>query len=182
MFRALQVLHVLQVRWIGAALLAVGALASCSTGSARPDDEPAEPAPGLDSAMTDYTAAYDDVVEALGRSVPEVEWTAKGRFPLVTEQPDGRCQLFLGESLGEGDLYEPSDGLTDLAAALDPVLEEHGFDPLSEVIYPENGGDVYVTATDPAGWELEVTAYPPIVGISGPVETDECDESILEGS
>jgi len=169
----------LQVQWIGAALLAVGVLASCSTGS---DDEPAEPPPGLDSAMTDYTAAYDDVVEALEQSVPEVGWTAKGRFPLVNEQPDGRCQLFLAQSLSEGDLYEPSDGLTDLAAALDPVLDEHGFDPLSEVIYPENGGDVYVTATDPTGWELEVTAYPPIVGISGPVETGKCDESILEGS
>ena len=172
-------LQVLQVRWTGAVLLAVGALASCSTGS---DDEPADPPPGLESAMTDNTAAYTDVVEALEQSAPEVEWTAEGRFPLVSEQPDGRCQLFLAESLGEGDLYEPSDGLTDLAAALDPVLDEHGFDPLSEVVYPENGGDVYVTATDPAGWELKVTAYPPTVGISGPVETGRCDESILEGS
>jgi len=171
--------QVLQVRWVGAALLAVGVLASCSTGS---DDEPAEPTPGLESATTHYTAAYDDVVDALEQSVPGVGWTAKDRFPLIAEQPDGRCQLFLAESLGEGDLYEPSDGLTDLAATLDPVLDEHGFSPLSEVIYPENGGDVYVTATDPAGWELKVAAYPPIAGISGPVETDDCDESILEGS
>lgn len=174
-----QALQLRQVRWIGAALLAAGVLASCSTSA---DDEPAEPPPGLDSAMADYTAAYADVVEALEQSVPEVEWTAKDRFPAVTEQPDGRCQLFLAESLGEGDLYEPSDGLADLAAALDPVLDEHGFGPLSEVTYPENGGDVYVTTTDPAGWELEVTAYPPIVGISGPVATRACDESILEGS
>lgn len=168
-----------RVRRICAALLAVGVLASCSTGS---DDEPTEAPPALDTAMTDYTAAYDDVVEALAQSVPEVEWTAKDRFPAATEQPDGRCRLFLAESLGEGDLYEPSGELTELAAALDPVLDEHGFDPLSEVVYPENGGDVYVTATDPAGWEVEVSAYPPLVGISGPVETDECDESILTGS
>lgn len=168
--------RVAQVPRTGAALLAVGLLTSCS------GDQPAEPPPGLDSATTSYMAAYDDVVEALEQSVPEVEWTAKDRFPLVTEQPDGRCQLFLAESLGEGDLYEPSGGLTDLAAALDPVLDEHGFDPLSEVIHPEHGGDVYVTATDPAGWELEVAAYPPIARISGPVQTDRCDESVLEGS
>ncbi|WP_369372359.1 hypothetical protein AB1046_03220 [Promicromonospora sp. Populi] len=168
-----------RVRRICAALLAVGVLTSCSTGS---DDEPAQPPPALDSAVTGYTAAYDDVVGALQQSVPEVEWTAKSDFPAVTEQPDGRCHLFLAESLGEGDLYESSDGLADLAAALDPVLDEHGFDPLSEVVYPENGGDVYVTATDPAGWEVEVTAYPPLVGISGPVETDECDASALTGS
>lgn len=165
------------VRRTSAALLAVGALASCSA-----DDGPAEPAPAPDSATTEYTAAYDDVVDALTRDVPEVEWAPKGRFPAVTEQPDGRCVLFLAESLGEGDLYEPSGGLVDLAAVLDPVLAEHGFDPLSEVVYPENGGDVYVTATDPAGWELKVAAYPPIVEISGPVETDRCDESVLDGA
>lgn len=169
----------LQVRRIGAALLVVGVLASCSAVS---DDEPDVPPPGLDSATTHYAAAYDDVVDALEQSVPGVGWTAKDRFPLITEQPDGRCQLFLAESLGEGDLYEPSDGLTDLAAALDPVLDEHGFGPLSEVVHPESGGDAYVTATDPAGWELRVAAYPPIAEISGPVETDDCDESALEGS
>lgn len=166
-----------QVRRTGAALLAVGVLASCSA-----DDDPAEAPPVLDSATTEYTAAYDDVVDALTRDVPEVEWAAKDRFPAVAAQPDGGCVLLLAESLGEGDLYEPSGGLADLAATLDPVLDEHGFDPLSEVTYPEHGGDVYVTATDPAGWELTVAAYPPIVGISGPVETDECDESTLAGS
>ncbi|MBE1876302.1 hypothetical protein [Myceligenerans pegani] len=164
------------VRRTGAALLAVGVLSSCTAGA---DGNPPEPPPALDAATTEYTAAYDDVVGALTRDIPEVEWTAKDRFPHVAEQPDGRCVLFLAESLGEGDLYEPSGGLTELAAVLDPVLDEHGFDPVSEVVYPESGGDVYVTATDPAGWELTVGAYPPIVGLSGPVETDRCDESAL---
>ncbi|WP_460708220.1 hypothetical protein [Myceligenerans halotolerans] len=167
------------LRRTGAALLAVGALASCTAGD---DDGPAEPPPVLDSATTEYAAAYDDAVGALAQNIPEVEWAPKDRFPHLGEQADGGCVLFLAESLGEGDLYEPSGGLTELAAVLDPVLDEHGFEPVSEVIYPENGGDVYVTATDPAGWELTVAAYPPIVGISGPVETDGCDESVLDGA
>ncbi|WP_460751089.1 hypothetical protein [Myceligenerans cantabricum] len=165
-----------QLRRTGVVLFGVGVLASCSGGSeAGPLEQPPEPA----SATTEYTAAYDDVVDALEHSAPDVEWTAEDRFPQLTEQDDGRCVLVLAESLSEGDLYESTGGLADLAADLDPVLEKHGFDPLSAVIYPENGGDVYVSATDPTGWELEVAAYPPVVEISGPVETDECDESVL---
>ncbi|MBO0609950.1 hypothetical protein [Myceligenerans salitolerans] len=166
-----------QVRRTGATLLAVGVLSSCTAGA---DGNPPEPAPPVDTARTEYSAAYDDVVAALTRDVPQVEWVPKDRFPHLTEQPDGRCVLALAESLGEGDLYEPSGGLADLAALLDPVLDEHGFDPLSEVVYPDDGGDVYVTATDEAGWELTVSAYPPVVGISGPVDTDRCDESALD--
>jgi hypothetical protein len=174
----------LRLRRIGAALLAVGLLTSCSTGADEPTGpgEPAVPAPGPDAARADYTAAYDDVVRALEQSVPTVRWTAKDRYPLVTEQPDGSCHLFLAEALGDGDLYEPSDGLAGLATSLDPVLDEHGFAPLSEVVRPESGGDAYVVATDPAGWELEVTAHPPTVSVAGPVGTDRCDESVLEGS
>ncbi|MFI2364457.1 hypothetical protein [Promicromonospora sp. NPDC019610] len=157
-----------------AAVLLPAVLTSCSAG---PDDAPAgpvEPAPAREAATEQYTAALDDVLGALQESVPGVAWTAKDRFPFVTGQPDGECVLFLAESLGEGDLYEPSDGLADLAAGLDPVLREHGFDPLSDVTHADNGGDAYVTATDPAGWELRVSAYPPLVGLSGPVESDEC--------
>jgi hypothetical protein len=164
-------------RRAGAALLAAGVLTSCSAGGGA-----SEPPPTIGAATAEYTATYDDVVAALVRDVPAVEWAAKDRFPAVAEQPDGRCVLFLAESFGEGDLYEPSRGLTGLAATLGPVLEEHGFDPLSEVTYPEHGGDVYVTATDPAGWEVTVSAYPPLVGISGPVETGRCDESALDGA
>ncbi|MFD7308009.1 hypothetical protein [Promicromonospora sp. NPDC059942] len=154
-------------------LLLPAVLASCSAGPDVPAG-PAEPAPAREAATERYTAALDDVLGALQEAVPEVEWTAKDRFPSLTEQPDGECVLFLAESLGEGDLYEPSDGLADLAAGLDPVLQEHGFDPLSDVTHAEHGGDSYVTATDPAGWELRVSAYPPLVGLSGPVESGEC--------
>lgn len=161
--------------------LVIALLAAACGGGGSGDEEPAvEPPPGLAAAITTYSALRADVLDALSTSVPLVRWEDKPETQMMG-QPDGSCVLFLPDALSHDDLFAASSELTDLADALGPVLESHGFGELSAVTYPEHGGDVYVEAADPTGWDVRVSAYPALVEMSGPVDSPGCDDADLTG-
>lgn len=168
-----------------AALTAV-ALTGCTPNG------PTEPAPSLDEALGTYTTLRDDAIAAL-RSAPDARdltWAESGTYPSIAEQDDGECVLFVTSANGTGTIDDAVGLLTSLAASLDPVLDEHGMEPLSEPRYAEYGGDVWVESAAPTGWTVELRgggqsspAAPEAMvelSIDGPVTTDACDTAALE--
>lgn len=170
------------------ALAAVVLLAGCTSGG------PAEPAPPLPEALTEYTALHDDVLAAVehGPDVPELTWAESGTatYPAVQEQEDGECVLFVTNVNGTGTVDDARATLGALAAAVGPVVEEHGFEPLSEIQQSDVNGDLWVESSDPSGWTFEVrgggqsSAEAPDavveLSLSGPVTTGDCDDQALE--
>lgn len=170
-----------------ATALTAAALSGCTA------DAPTEPAPPLDGALAAYTALRDDALAALrsGPDAPELAWAESGTavYPSVQEQDDGACVLFVTGADGAGTIDDASATLTTLAAALGPVVEEHGFEPLSEVQSSDMNGDLWVGSSDPTGWGVELRGggqsspeAPDAVvelSISGPVTTDTCDDATL---
>ncbi len=164
-------------------LVAILPLTACSGGAPVADPATA-PAPAPADAMADNTVAHDAVLAALEERLPEVVWREKGRYPLVTEQPDGRCLLFLREDLGTGpdadELYDGTDGLAALGESLDPVLREHDYAAL-QASTDDHGGAVRATSHGPAGWkmEIELRGTTLLMATVGPVAADRCDASLL---
>lgn len=157
--------------------LALGALATLA--ACGDDADPTEPPPAPD-AVTTYDQARQDALDALQDVYGTDGWTVDDG-PGATEQPDGRCVVFLPDAKatpGGADAYAL---LADVPDALAPVLDEHGFGEPSDVVEAEHGGSASVEAEDPAGWSVRVTADGDVVSldVSGPVDLDPCDEAGL---
>lgn len=161
------------------------ALAACS-GSDPVADEPAAPLSAPADAMARYAVVYEAVRDALEDVLSAVVWREKEQYPLVTEQPDGSCVLFLREDLGTGsdadELFDATDGLAALGDTLDPVLKEHGFSALTDPTTGEAGGAVSTMSSDASGWEVEIELEGTklLMSTEGPVDAETCDESMLE--
>lgn len=170
-----------------AAALAVVVLAGCTP------EGPTEQAPPLDEALTTYTDLYDDVLAAL-RETPDARdltWAESlATYPSVTEQEDGLCYLFVTSANGTGTIDDAQALLASLAAQVDPVLEGHGMEPMSEQQHSEHGGDIWVESVAANGWSVELTGggqsspeqQDAVVELSidGPVATDTCTDAALE--
>lgn len=170
-----------------AAALAAVALAGCTP------EGPTEQAPPLDEALTTYTALYDDVLAAL-REAPDgrdLTWAESlATYPSVTEQEDGLCHLFVTSANGTGTIDDAQALLASLAAQVDPVLEEHGMEPMSEQQHSEHGGEIWVESVAANGWSVELSgggqsspeqqAAVVELSIDGPVATDTCTDATLE--
>ncbi len=170
-----------------AAALAATALTGCTP------EGPTEQAPPLDEALTTYTDLYDDVLAAL-REAPDAHdltWAeSMATYPSVTEQEDGLCHLFVTSTNGTGTIDDAQALLASLAAQVDPVLEEHGMEPMSEQQHSEHGGDIWVESVAANGWSVELTGGGQSspehqdarveLSIDGPVATDTCNDATLE--
>ena len=124
-----------------AAALAAATLTGCTP------DGPTEQAPPLDEALTTYADLYDDVLAAL-REAPDARdltWAESlAAYPSVAEQEDGLCYLFVTSANGTGTIDDAQSVLAALATQVDPVLEEHGMEPMSEQQHSEHGGEIWV--------------------------------------
>lgn len=170
-----------------AAAFAAAALTGCSP------DGPTEQAPPLDEALASYTDLYDDVLAALQEApdAGDLTWAeSMATYPSVTEQEDGLCHLFVTSTNGTGTVDDAQALLASLAAQIDPVLEEHDMEPMSEQQYSEHGGEIWVESVAANGWRVELTGggqsspeqQDAVVELSidGPVATDTCTDATLE--
>lgn len=164
----------LPLRAAAAALLAGGLVVGLTACGGA--DEPSQPPRPLGESVEAYSALRDDLLAAVADSYPDAVWEDADE-PAAQEQPDGTCQLFLPEARSAGTLLADSDGLQGVADAVAPVLEEHGFAEPDGPRTSEHNGEVLLTSSDPAGWDVEVQADPGSVRLSvdGPVEADPCE-------
>ncbi|MEV0953236.1 hypothetical protein [Promicromonospora sp. NPDC050249] len=167
--------------------VALAALTGCTP------EGPTEQAPPLDEALTTYTNLYDDVLAALQETpdAHDLTWAESlATYPSVTEQEDGLCYLFVTSANGAGTIDDAKELLASLAAQVDPVLEEHGLEPMSEQQHSEHGGDIWVESVSANGWSVELGGggqsspehQDAVVELSidGPVATDTCTDATLE--
>ncbi|MGI5190485.1 hypothetical protein ACQEVI_20280 [Promicromonospora sp. CA-289599] len=170
-----------------AAALAAAALTACTP------EGPTAQAPPIDEALTTYTDLYDDVLTALQETpdAGDLTWAESlATYPSVTEQEDGLCYLFVTSTNGTGTIDDAQALLASLAAQADPVLEEHGMEPMSEQQHSEHGGDIWVESVATNGWSVELSGggqsspeqQDAVVELSidGPVATDTCTDAALE--
>lgn len=165
--------------------VALVVLAGCSP------DAPTAPAPPLGEAVGTYSAVRDDALAAL-QGAQDLAWAESGTttYPSITEQDDGTCVLFVTDATGTGTVGDARAVLTSLASALGPVVEDHGFEPLSGVQSSDVNGDLWVESGDPAGWSVELRGggqsspdQPHAVvelSVNGPVTASACDDAALE--
>jgi len=169
-----------------AAVLTVVALTGCTP------DGPTEQAPPIDDALASYTDLYHDVVVALQKAPDgrDLTWAeSMADYPSIAEQDNGLCFLFVRSANGTGTVDDAEGLLTSLGASLDPVLAEHGMEPMSEPQHSENGGDVWVESVAPTGWTVELkgggqssSGQPNAqveLSIDGPVTSDTCNDTTL---
>lgn len=77
-----------------------------------------------------------------------------------------------------GDGADDDNDFTAVRAALDPVLERHGFTPLGATEF--TGPSVNVTTTDTIGAELEIVSRQySVVQLTAPVLSPTCDSTEL---
>ena len=169
-----------------AALLTAVALTGCAP------DGPTEQAPPINDALTSYTDLYHDAVVALQKTPDgrDLKWAeSMADYPSIAEQDNGLCFLFVRNANGTGTIDDAEGLLTSLGASLDPVLAEHGMEPMSEPQHSEHGDDVWVESVAPTGWTVELkgggqssSGQPDAqveLSIDGPVTSDTCNDTTL---
>lgn len=119
-----------------------------------------------------------------------VESETISSYPSIQELEDGSCLLRITHTTGTGTIDDGPAALTTLASTVGQVVEEHGFEPLSEIQNSEVNGDLWVDSSDPTGWGVEIRGggqsspeWPDAVvelTIDGPVATDTCDDATLQ--
>lgn len=143
------------------ALLAAG----CTAGS--------EPLPAEDAV-----AHYDAAADALTAELSTQEWVVNPAQRTVREE-DGQCRYSPGAWEAEGTLDGVSgdQGWEEIAARLDPVLAEHGFEDLGA---PSRSGALYsVTTQDGHGAELELDAQGRLSLRGALIDAETCTDSAL---
>ena len=76
-------------------------------------------------------------------------------------------------------LYTKGDEFTAVRAALDPVLERHGFTPLGSTTFV--AGSQEMSSTDATGAELAISSSQySVVKMTAPVLSPTCDSTELE--
>ncbi|MFF2620318.1 hypothetical protein [Oerskovia jenensis] len=123
----------------------------------------------------------DDIVAALTSLDPATPWETNG-LPNLS-QDGAACTLVMADSgsrqyLYTGDGADDDNDFAAVRAALDPVLERHGFTPLSPTEF--TGPSVDVTSTDAIGAELVISSSQySVVQMDAPVLSPTCDTSEL---
>ncbi|MRG59058.1 hypothetical protein GE115_04125 [Agromyces sp. CFH 90414] len=152
---------------LGGVAITASALAGCATPTPLPADEGSE---HLEATMS-------GVVEALATAYPEAAWSSDGRAPHATA-PTGECRLYASSQEATPSLIDDAVGWAEIEAVVNPVLEEHGFDELSELDDPKGGWQVRVSR-DPHAAELRLSAKPPKapfgITLSAPLDASECE-------
>ncbi|WP_157697099.1 hypothetical protein [Brachybacterium avium] len=145
------------------------ALALCAVGcTAAGEPLPAEGA----------VAHYDAVAEDLTAELSAQEWVLNPTQRTVREE-DGRCRYSPGVWEAEGTLAGVSGdgGWDEIAARLDPVLAEHGFEDLGA---PSRSGALYSVSThDGHGTELVLDEQGRLSLRGTLIDTETCTESAL---
>lgn len=139
--------------------------AGCTAGS--------EPLPAEDAV-----AHYDATADALLAELSAQEWTLNPAQRTVREE-DGQCRYSPGAWEAEGTLDGVSgdQGWDEIAARLDPVLAEHGFEELGA---PSRSGALYsVTAQDGHGAELELDEQGRLSLHGALIEAETCTAAAL---
>ncbi|MBD8078597.1 hypothetical protein [Cellulosimicrobium arenosum] len=132
------------------------------------DDEPATLDPVV--ALETYTPVQDELVAALDG---EAAWESDDDAHLSGEA--GTCTLVLPRATSAQHLASSGADLAEVAAALDPVLDEHGFSALGDA-EAVDGGAVEAVATDDAGAVVTVSAeQTSALRLTVPVTPDACD-------
>lgn len=132
-----------------------------------------EPLPAED-AVAHYDAAADDLIAELTGQ----EWALNSVQRTVREE-DGRCRYSPGVWEAEGTLEGVSGdkGWGEIAARLDPVLAEHGFEGLGA---PSRSGALYSVSThDAHGTELVLDEQGRLSLRGALIEAETCTESAL---
>jgi hypothetical protein len=164
-----------------AALVILGTtlMAGCTT----PEEPTAEatsaapvteaPAPVAES-FPKYDALRADLIAVLEAKMPAISWTVDKPATLA-KLKDGRCMLYPQTMKSSADVVEPSSQFTNIFAAGDPVLKQHGF-PAFDGTDTVPGGWLVARSTDAAGATLTIESKgPAYLRISVPVDSPTCN-------
>ena len=132
-----------------------------------------------EEAVTHHRVVADDLLEAFD-SVRPLSWEHRSQKVFVKEPGAEDCRYQAGVWESEEPLYpEPGEGMDwePWRGAVDPVLEEHGFDPLGRE--KRSGAELRVESEGPHGARLVLRADGSllITGIS--IDAHPCEDSAL---
>jgi hypothetical protein len=146
-------------------------LTGCTPTTPQPTASPRQPPPQIATARQNNESLRAEILSALAAAYPQVVWTDSAQKGGLGSPGDGSCTLSMRNAATDADFYTATNKLLALPAVLDPVVLKHGYSHLGTPTAAKYGGDLYVEATDPTGWRVELSSRGKggILRISGPV-------------
>jgi hypothetical protein len=164
---------------VALSLAGAAAVAGCSPESVQPGGPvstmpPVGGAGPVDRSFAKYDAVRTDVVAALEKKLPGIDWAVDSPATMQRKK-DGSCILYLADMKSPEDIVEPSKKFQAVFDAVDPVLAKHGFEAFGGTD-DVPGGWMVASSTDDAGASLRIEskgmAY---VRLHVPVNSADCN-------